>query len=478
MSIGQVLLTVIGVIYIAATVVIACAVIICAINEKEKSISGFLPVLFAPLIVIAIPFILLWLEYGDYFADVIKDGGFIKHHRKVKKRMIEEEQRRLEKEAAKIEYNRIKALYLKGEIQRTELPRVENGEDQFEFSPEMNISSEKYGNPGEIVYIENGYCHSLNSFFIRNKDFRLFNMYKFVYLPNLCKDIIKGELLHFLYPNLSLEEKIEIDIDSTYPLQYLVYQEDACKIKHGMIYFIADKENHGAKYIKGHYYPLEEGDDEYVAHQLDAIVRAIHNEYGEGGLYSAIEKPEIEEGSTDDYADELFPWMVANDEVAVLVKDIREKIKVLKEMGIGESLIMKIIKEKPKLSRLVITKDYRILLPDYNNMEIKMEPLVKAVYLLFLNHPEGIIFKHLPDYREELTRIYVKMKPNGMSDKVLQSIEDVTNPCLNSINEKCARVRGSFFSQFNGELAGNYCIWGMRGEAKKISLPRDMVVWE
>ena len=30
--------------------------------------------------------------------------------------------------------------------------------------------------------------------------------------------------------------------------------------------------------------------------------------------------------------------------------------------------------------RLVITKDYRIVLPDYNNMEIKMEPLVKAVY--------------------------------------------------------------------------------------------------
>lgn len=47
---------------------------------------------------------------------------------------------------------------------------------------------------------------------------------------------------------------------------------------------------------------------------------------------------------------------------------------------------------KPKLSKLVVTKDLRIFLPDYENMEITMEPLVKAVFLLFLKRPEGIMF--------------------------------------------------------------------------------------
>ena len=132
--------------------------------------------------------------------------------------------------------------------------------------------------------------------------------------------------------------------------------------------------------------------------------------------------------------------------------------------------------DSEKLSRLVITKDFRILLPDYYNMEIKMEPLVKAVYFLFLKHPEGIMFKFLPDYREELTQIYVNLKPNGMNERVLQSIEDVTNPTLNSINEKCARISGAF--QFDEKLARHYYIEGKRGEAKKIALPRDLVVWE
>ena len=136
------------------------------------------------------------------------------------------------------------------------------------------------------------------------------------------------------------------------------------------------------------------------------------------------------------------------------------------------------ISEQPMLSRLVITKDNRIVLPDYQNMEIKMEPIVKAVYLLFLKHPEGIAFKCLPDYREELAEIYNKLRPMGLSDRALQSIEDVTNPLLNSINEKCARIRGAFLGEFDDYMAKYYYIEGKRGEAKKITLPRDLVVWE
>ena len=66
----------------------------------------------------------------------------------------------------------------------------------------------------------------------------------------------------------------------------------------------------------------------------------------------------------------------------------------------------------------------------------------------------------------------------GLSDRALQSIEDVTNPLLNSINEKCARIRGAFLGEFDDYMAKYYYIDGKRGEPKKIALPRDLVVWE
>ena len=135
-------------------------------------------------------------------------------------------------------------------------------------------------------------------------------------------------------------------------------------------------------------------------------------------------------------------------------------------------------KTKAQLSRLAITKEKRIILPEYNDIEIKMEPLVKAVFFLFLKHPEGIIFKHLPDYRQELIDIYKDLRPLGLSKRTLKSIEDVTNPLLNSINEKCARIRAAFVNQFDEHLAKNYFVTGERGMPKKITLPRDLVVWE
>ena len=60
-------------------------------------------------------------------------------------------------------------------------------------------------------------------------------------------------------------------------------------------------------------------------------------------------------------------------------------------------------------------------------MEISMTALPKAVFLLFLAHPEGIIFKDLSDYREELASIYNKLTNQTDDDSVRQSIEDVTN---------------------------------------------------
>ena len=107
-----------------------------------------------------------------------------------------------------------------------------------------------------------------------------------------------------------------------------------------------------------------------------------------------------------------------------------------------------------------------------------MEPMTKAVYLLYLSHPEGIAFKHLPDYRRELADIYNRIKPLGLNDRVLKSIEDVTNPLLNSINEKCSRVKAAFLPLVDASLVDHYYIIGKGGEEKKIILPRNLVIWE
>lgn len=162
---------------------------------------------------------------------------------------------------------------------------------------------------------------------------------------------------------------------------------------------------------------------------------------------------------------------------SILIKEMQEKVQMLKNYGMTEKEIISQLFCCQPLPKLIISKNYRIFLGD-ERKEVHLEPLVKAVYLLFLKYPEGIIFKNLPDYREELAKMYNKVRPWGLTDRALKSLEDVTNPMLNSINEKCARIRKAFGALLDSSVAGQYYIKGVRGKAKKIALPRDLVVWE
>ena len=157
--------------------------------------------------------------------------------------------------------------------------------------------------------------------------------------------------------------------------------------------------------------------------------------------------------------------------------EVQRLVEHLRRSGVGEAALMRLFKPTKELSRMHIRYG-SIFLTDYDNMEIKMAPLSKAVYLLFLRHPEGIVFSYLPDYRPELLNIYSMITGRESMEAVRKSIDDVTDPTRNSINEKCSRIKLAFTREFDESLARNYYITGERGEAKKILLPRDLVTWE
>lgn len=172
-------------------------------------------------------------------------------------------------------------------------------------------------------------------------------------------------------------------------------------------------------------------------------------------------------------ADDLF-----DAESEAMISDLKKLVEALKNKGVNTMFIHGIVDEGERLSSLVITKDYRIFLPEYQNREIIMPALPKAVFILFLKHPEGIRFKDLADYHDELLGIYRALNPIGGTKRQLQSIQAVTNPMSNSINEKCAQIREAFIKNFDDSLAKNYYITGKKGEPKRIVLAPSLVVWE
>ena len=185
------------------------------------------------------------------------------------------------------------------------------------------------------------------------------------------------------------------------------------------------------------------------------------------------------------------------EEVAVQIKRLIEQLQMagrkdLLLRAIGAPLLeeLRIEAARAKLSRLLITKDYRFYLMNSGNREIELQPVHKAVYLLFLAHPEGIEFKRLGDYREELTRYYMATSKLMDKEKIMEGVDHLVNPLDNAINEKCSRIKKVFLGLMDEYMASYYIISGhtqkhVAGSAriwyerlKVIRLPRELVVSE
>lgn len=191
------------------------------------------------------------------------------------------------------------------------------------------------------------------------------------------------------------------------------------------------------------------------------------------------------------------PGNMTPQEKAALIKQLSTQLLaegrtdlLLKAISVPVLEQLRIEAARATLSPLVITEDYRFLLPGYGNREVQLSPIHKALYMLFLNHPEGIEFKNLVDYREELFVLYRKIGNRIDQDKMIETVNRLVNPLDNAINEKCSRIKAAFSDLMDEYQADYYIInshvkrhqgtsnklWFER--LKIINLPRELVIYQ
>ena len=165
----------------------------------------------------------------------------------------------------------------------------------------------------------------------------------------------------------------------------------------------------------------------------------------------------------------------------------------------------------PQLSKIVIDNEHNIFLTDFNNRQVKLNALSKALYFLFLRHPEGIILKEMADYKDELKKIYLQLtkKEHNFEGFVSEHIDRLCDPGDKSKDEKLsvikrmfsdifdktveekieeicninddteddifARIRNAFVRIISEDVAESYFITGKKVFEKKIRIPQSLV---
>lgn len=165
-------------------------------------------------------------------------------------------------------------------------------------------------------------------------------------------------------------------------------------------------------------------------------------------------------------------------DVCDILANLKTSVESLRLMGVALGAIHEFIDNLEPLSPLVITEDLRLFLPLYNNIEIELSAQRKALYFLFLNHPEGIVLQHLEDYHNELLNYYKQANKGVLTPKMEESIKKLEVYDNNQLNVLITRIKEAFCLKFDERLARNYFISGEKGEAYRIPLDPDLVKWE
>lgn len=160
--------------------------------------------------------------------------------------------------------------------------------------------------------------------------------------------------------------------------------------------------------------------------------------------------------------------------VAFIAKYHQDPEQVMSVMLEGKVLL------GPTPGRLLVNGDMKIVLPDYDEMEIKMPAMSRTLYILFMKHRvmglDGFELKNIDQYRDEMVNIYSLVKPGADDNRVRRTVDNLCDPFSNSLNEAISRANGFIRKCIvDKNLQKQYLISGARGGKYSIGLAPEMI---
>ena len=377
-----------------------------------------------------------------------------------------------------------------------------------------------------VVYVETEYNQPLNSFICNNMEYIrkgfLERNYHFVYIPELKNLSDKDLACAFPLDTASMTDEIRNDIRNITTEQFThmfasLIGMDFSGNKAGLMslhryrgdigYRIPDIDCSESHFV---YVDLQDCCPDNIKEAFEEYFKFYATEL-RPGVFCARPKEEYplddwQEGESDGDQNDIPDYLFYYDQQKMLgiAEEIRQRVEILRQGGYIELLLhtlgadlVKQIKDSRKtatpLMHLNISDNLRIFIPELDNREMKMPALARALYVFYLRHEEGVEFKFLSEFTEELFSLY-RLASNRLDDSRLRAtVDSLVNPTENKINECVSRIKTAFLSVMDEYAARNYCLQMRSKEfrreapeeegkvrifkdmAKYISLPRHLV---
>lgn len=300
----------------------------------------------------------------------------------------------------------------------------------------QRIAKDGFLGRNDVLYVENQYDQDVNCF-IRSNYFSIRDAFtsaglNFIYVPLVSEGLIKFTGENKGYTPLTTTEYIDLVFNGQFPeteSSLLIRVDDPFDSSHDTFLTI----------------PVTSGDLD----DPDTLAADIADRRGTFRPVPAGFEPITPRNHYE-------PESVNRSQLSVheppssYGNTVQDIIDMMQASGVTLQMLQIMMARQSPLSRIEVNEDFLVTLSDYGITLDGFNPMEQTVYLLFLNHPEGIMLSCLSDFRGEMKMYYSTIKGNDYGDAIPKPVMSATDPLnesgisphLSRINKQVRRALG------------------------------------
>lgn len=167
--------------------------------------------------------------------------------------------------------------------------------------------------------------------------------------------------------------------------------------------------------------------------------------------------------------------VTSDGETARMLSEMERMARALMAKGVRTKVFEEMVASLDRPSPLVVDGRGHVVLPEYGDMQIRLNPMEKTLYHFFLAHPDGILADELVGHRRELMALYRKASVFDEWELAENAIDALLSEDKKTFYTNVSRIKSRFTSRLGDRIARNYIIRKDERGVYSIPLPRSMV---
>ena len=160
-------------------------------------------------------------------------------------------------------------------------------------------------------------------------------------------------------------------------------------------------------------------------------------------------------------------------ETSAIVEQIKSLLTELRAKGISEETIDSMISPGAEQRVIIDSRGY-LLLPDYQEIRIRLTPMERTLYIFLLRHTNGIPVGDLYLYYNELLKIYTSLTVYDDKETAAMAVGALVDDYRTTLYTNVSRIKKKLTDKLGTKIAGPLLITRTDG-VYKIPIPRRLV---